>query len=181
MGFLFFLFVLVGWAYLYSRLRRAEDRLNQDQYERERDSEVIAELTRRVWALEKSRPAPPPIPVSHAGPDHRCRRPSYSTRHRLLFRRLSIRPRSQRPRPLPVFAASEVFSRTRAASTNLARPTPRFHGRPGMGSRGRRKLAQQARRAGAGDRHRAAAGLRIHPRRSRSAASPSEWPSALRC
>jgi uncharacterized membrane protein len=63
MGFLFFLFVLVGWAYLYSRMRRVEDRLNQDQYERNRDLETIAELTRRVWVLEKSQTAPaPPIP-----------------------------------------------------------------------------------------------------------------------
>src|SRR5271155_541793 len=59
MGFLLFLFVLAGFAYLYNRLSRAEDRLNQNQYDRYRDSEVIAELTRRVWALEKSQPAPP--------------------------------------------------------------------------------------------------------------------------
>src|SRR5271165_75944 len=63
MGFLFFLSVLVGWAYLYSRLRRAEDRLEQDQYERSRNTDLIAELTRRVWALEKSQTATPPEPV----------------------------------------------------------------------------------------------------------------------
>ena len=51
MGFLFFLFVLVGWAYLYSRLRRAEDRLEQDAAAR-------AELTRRIWDLEQSRSTP---------------------------------------------------------------------------------------------------------------------------
>jgi len=59
MGFLLFLFALVGWAYLYSRLRRAEDRLNQDQYERSRDGERIAQLTRRVWELEKSQAVRP--------------------------------------------------------------------------------------------------------------------------
>src|SRR5580658_5037845 len=52
MGFLLFLFVLVGWAYLYSRLRRAEDRLEQD-------AEARAELTRRIWELERSRTVPP--------------------------------------------------------------------------------------------------------------------------
>jgi uncharacterized membrane protein len=63
MGFLFFLFALVGWAYLYSRMRRVEDRLNENQYEHNRDVETIAELTRRVWALEKSQAAPaPPAP-----------------------------------------------------------------------------------------------------------------------
>ena len=62
MSFLFFVFGLVGWAYLYSRMRRAEDRLNQDQYERNRDSELIAQLTRRVWALEKSQAAPAQAP-----------------------------------------------------------------------------------------------------------------------
>ena len=58
MGFLFFLFVLVGWAYLYSRLRRAEDRLEQDAAAR-------AELTRRIWELERSQTVPPvqtPVP-----------------------------------------------------------------------------------------------------------------------
>ena len=62
MGFLFLLFGLVGWAYLYSRMRRAEDRLNQNQYERNRDSELIAELTRRVWAIQKSQAAPAQAP-----------------------------------------------------------------------------------------------------------------------
>ena len=68
MGFLLFVFALVGWAYLYSRMRRAEDRLNQNQYERSRDSDAIAELTRRVHALEKSQLAPPPIPVVEPKP-----------------------------------------------------------------------------------------------------------------
>lgn len=54
MGFLFFIVVLAGWLYLYSRLRSAEDRLNQEQYERNRDAETIAALTRRVFALERS-------------------------------------------------------------------------------------------------------------------------------
>ena len=54
MGFLLFVLALAGWAYLYSRMRRAEDRLNQNQYERSRDSDAIAELTRRVHELEKS-------------------------------------------------------------------------------------------------------------------------------
>ncbi len=65
MGFLFLLFGLVGWAYLYSRMRRAEDRLNQNQYERNRDSEVIAELTRRVWALEQLAGSPRPHHSCH--------------------------------------------------------------------------------------------------------------------
>src|ERR1700733_7288781 len=60
MGVFLFLLVLVGWIYLYSRLRRTEDRLTQDQYERARESEVIAALTRRVYALEKSQLVPPP-------------------------------------------------------------------------------------------------------------------------
>lgn len=59
MGFLLFVFTLAGWAYLYNRLRNAEDRLNEEQYERSRNSEIIAELTRRVWALEKLPQAPP--------------------------------------------------------------------------------------------------------------------------
>jgi uncharacterized membrane protein len=70
MGFLLFLFVAIGWAYLYSRLRRAEDLLDQEQYAHARDVESIAELTRRVWTLEKSQAAPsqpppftPPPPV----------------------------------------------------------------------------------------------------------------------
>jgi uncharacterized membrane protein len=61
MGFLLFLVALAGWAYLYSRLRRAEDRLNQDQYERNRDTEVIAQLTRRVWTVENSQSVPLPM------------------------------------------------------------------------------------------------------------------------
>ncbi len=68
MGFLFLLIGLVGWAYLYSRMRRAEDRLNQNQYELNRDGEVIAELTRRVWALEKSQAAPAPFIPPPAAP-----------------------------------------------------------------------------------------------------------------
>jgi uncharacterized membrane protein len=68
MVFLLFVFVLVGWAYLYSRMRQAEDRLNQNQYERSRDSDAIAELTRRVYALEKTQAVPPPIPVVEPKP-----------------------------------------------------------------------------------------------------------------
>src|ERR1700733_14647803 len=71
MGFLLFLIVLAGFAYLYNRLSRAEDRLNQNQYDRYRDSEVIAELTRRVWALEKSQPTPTvksPVPPPQVEP-----------------------------------------------------------------------------------------------------------------
>jgi len=59
MGFLLFVFALVAWAYLYNRLRNAEDRLNEEQYERSRNSEIIAELTRRVWALEQAPQTPP--------------------------------------------------------------------------------------------------------------------------
>jgi uncharacterized membrane protein len=66
MGFLFFLIALVGWAYLYSRLRQAEDRLNQEQYERGRAAETIAELTRRVYALEQSQVTPQHAPPAIA-------------------------------------------------------------------------------------------------------------------
>src|SRR5580698_3338809 len=59
MGFLLFVFALVAWAYLYNRLRNAEDRLNEEQYERSRNSEIIAQLTRRVWALEQAPQTPP--------------------------------------------------------------------------------------------------------------------------
>src|SRR5580698_5650265 len=58
MIFLLFIAGLVGWAYLYSRVRQAEDRLTQNQDERGRDSETIAQLTRRVWALEQSQQTP---------------------------------------------------------------------------------------------------------------------------
>ncbi len=51
MGILFFLVALAGWAYLYSRVRRAEDR----------HDEIVAGLTRRIFALEKSQTMPPPV------------------------------------------------------------------------------------------------------------------------
>ena len=92
MGYLFFVVAVVGWAYLYSRLRRAEDRLNQDQYERARDSEVIAELTRRVWALEKSQSAPPPS----AQPEP-LQPPS-----------IVVPQQEPTPQPTPVFAVAEI-------------------------------------------------------------------------
>jgi uncharacterized membrane protein len=63
MIFLLFIAGLVAWAYLYNRLRNAEDRLNEEQYERSRNGEIIAELTRRVWALEKLPQAPPVEPA----------------------------------------------------------------------------------------------------------------------
>src|ERR1700723_2059008 len=103
MSFLFFLLMLVGWAYLYSRLRRAEDRLDQDQYERGGDSEIIAELTRRVYALEKSQPVRRP----------RARGTQVCGTDAGACARIG-RPRA----PL----------RARAAATNLARSTPRIHG-----------------------------------------------------
>jgi uncharacterized membrane protein len=62
MSFLLFIAGLVIWAYLYNRLRNAEDRLNEEQYERSRNGEMIAELTRRVWALEKSQQTTPVEP-----------------------------------------------------------------------------------------------------------------------
>jgi uncharacterized membrane protein len=34
MSFLLFLLVLVGWLYLYSRLRRAEDRIEDESHQR---------------------------------------------------------------------------------------------------------------------------------------------------
>src|ERR1700722_19007742 len=96
MGFLFFLLVLVGWVYLYSRLRRAEDRLDQDKYECWRDSDVIAELTRRVYALEKSQSVPPPVPVV--------------TPVETIVPPPPLEPKPFEPPPLPVpaFAASEL-------------------------------------------------------------------------
>ncbi len=108
MGFLLFLFVLIGFVYLYGRMRRAEerlnqneDRLNQDEYERSRDSEIIAALTHRVWALERSQTAPapptPPPAVTVAPPP-------------------VILPLSQPtpapepvPAPLPIIAMPEIF------------------------------------------------------------------------
>jgi hypothetical protein len=63
MGFLFFIFVLIGLAYLYSRLRRTEDNLQQEIEERKRDNDLIAELTRRVWKLEQSQPPPMEVAI----------------------------------------------------------------------------------------------------------------------
>ncbi len=107
MSFLFFLFMLVGWAYLYTRVRRAEDRLNQDQYDRQRDSDVIAQLTRRVWALEKSQSAPPPIPIPQP-----IETPPPFTPPAAVIVELPpvILPEPQvAPDPAPVFASSELF------------------------------------------------------------------------
>src|SRR5713226_9739125 len=85
MGFLFFLFAVVGWAYLYSRLRRAEDRLNDAQYARARDGERIAELTRRIWTLEKSQNTtvssiPATTPAETLAPPSAPEAPPYSER-----------------------------------------------------------------------------------------------------
>jgi uncharacterized membrane protein len=105
MGFLFFLLALVGWAYLYSRLRRAEDRFNQDQYERGHDSEVIAELTRRVYALEKSQSAPlPPVePKSFEAPA-----PVVFDPPSIVVPALVDSKPEPTPPPVPVFSASEL-------------------------------------------------------------------------
>jgi hypothetical protein len=48
MTFLFFLLALVGWIYLYDRMRRTEDRLDRETQARTHDKDLIAELTRRV-------------------------------------------------------------------------------------------------------------------------------------
>lgn len=58
MGFLFFIFVLVALAFLYSRMRRTEDNLRQEIEARNRDNDLIVELTRRIWKLEQSQPLP---------------------------------------------------------------------------------------------------------------------------
>ena len=60
MMFFIFIVALVGWLYLYTRLRRAEDRLDQETQARTHYEDLIAELTRRVWTLEKSPPTPAP-------------------------------------------------------------------------------------------------------------------------
>ncbi len=119
MGYLFFLVVLVGWAYLYNRLRRAEDRLNQDQYERARDSEVIAELTRRIWTLEKSQPVPPAIPVATTVQKLEAIEPPSA---------VEPAPFEPTPAPMPVLAAS-VLSYESAPP----RPTWRDQLRESMG------------------------------------------------
>lgn len=83
MGFLLFVFTLAGWAYLYNRLRNAEDRLNEEQYERSRNSEIIAELTRRVWAsrnCRKRRRWSRPRRSSRRSPHHSLRFPPWSSR-----------------------------------------------------------------------------------------------------
>jgi uncharacterized membrane protein len=101
MGFLLFVFALVGWAYLYSRMRRAEDRLNRNQYERSRDSDAIAELTRRVHALEKSQLAPPPIPVVEPKP--------FVAPAPVVIDPPSVAVPPPEPPPLPVIPMPEVF------------------------------------------------------------------------
>jgi uncharacterized membrane protein len=108
MGFLFFLFVLVAWAYLFSRLRNAEDRLNQEQFERSRDEETIAELTRRVFALEKSevksQAAPPQVqPKPFEPPPAIVFDPTS-----IVIPALEPTPEPS-PIPEPVFAAPEPF------------------------------------------------------------------------
>ena len=105
MGFLFFLVALAGWAYLYSRLR-SRDRLNEERYER--TNEIVAELTRRVFALEKSQAAAaPPGPASNPS--------NYAPA--LVFDSPSIvpfLPLGATPAPMPVFTAPEVLPRARA-------------------------------------------------------------------
>jgi uncharacterized membrane protein len=51
---LLFLVAFVGWIYLYNRLLRTEDRLEQELQARSHDSDLIAALTRRVWKLEQA-------------------------------------------------------------------------------------------------------------------------------
>ncbi len=108
MTFLLFVAALVGFAYLYGRLNRAEDRLNQTQYEHDRDSELIAGLTQRVWALEKSQAAqPPPVapqPVEPEAPVVFA--PSIAVRPPVHS--LEAAPEAA-PEPLPVIAIPESF------------------------------------------------------------------------
>jgi uncharacterized membrane protein len=91
MGVLFFLFVIVAWAYLYSRLRSAEDRLEQD-------AEARAELTRRIWALEQSQAAPPPPEPAVVPPLIVFEPPP-----------VVVPPPEPEPTPAPVFTTSELF------------------------------------------------------------------------
>jgi uncharacterized membrane protein len=120
MGFLFFVLVLVGWLILYSRLRRAEDRLNDEQYARARDGERIAELTRRIWTLEKSQTATAssradatPVEMLAQGPAPEP--PPYSEPFEppapVVFEPPSVvvPPLDQPPAPVPVFAVPEPF------------------------------------------------------------------------
>jgi len=120
MGFLFILFAFVGWAYLYSRLRRAEDRLNQEQYTRSQDSERIAELTRRIWMLEKSQTAtvssiPAATPVETLVQPRAPEPPLYSEPFEaptpVVFEPASVvvPPSDHPPTPTPVFAAPDLF------------------------------------------------------------------------
>ncbi len=112
MGFLFFLFVLVAGAYLYSRLRRAEDRLNEDQYARARDGELIAELTRRVWALEKSQTTPPPsVPVAAPAPAPQPHAEPFVPPPPPVVEPVSIvvPELDPAPEPTPVFTTSALF------------------------------------------------------------------------
>jgi uncharacterized membrane protein len=120
MGFLFLVLVLVGWLILYSRLRRAENRLNQEQYERSQDGERIADLTRRMWALEKSQTAtvssiPAAMPAETLAPPPAPEPPPYSepfqpSRAVVFEPPSSVVPPPDHPStPEPVFAAPEHF------------------------------------------------------------------------
>jgi hypothetical protein len=114
MGFLFFLFAVVGWAYLYSRLRRAEDRLNDDQYARARDGERIAELTRRIWTLEKSRTAAvSSTPVETLAQPAATEPPPYSEPFEpppsVVFQPPSVVVPPPEPPPVPAPVARELF------------------------------------------------------------------------
>jgi uncharacterized membrane protein len=114
MGFFFFLFALVGGLILWNRLRRAEDRMDQNQYERSRDSELIAELTRRVWALEKSLPTAAPTKVAPLPP---VQPKPFEPPPSVVFDPPSIvvPPVELTPEPppvpvpVPVFASAEIF------------------------------------------------------------------------
>ena len=120
MGFLFFVLVLVGWLILFSRLRRAEDRLNQEQHARSLDGERIAELTRRIWTLEKSQTAtlssiPAATPVEKPAQPPAAEPPPCSEPFEppppLVFEQQSVAvpPLDQPSTPAPVFVAPELF------------------------------------------------------------------------
>src|SRR5581483_287872 len=116
MGFLLlllFLLVIGVWVALSRQLREAEQRLNEQQYERNRQDEQIAELTRRIFELEKlktaalvtepeaepkpvapiSVPLPPPVVLEPAPviPPMPEPEPAFA------------------PSPEPVFTAPEIF------------------------------------------------------------------------
>ena len=111
MGFVFFVLVLVGWLILYSRLRRAENRLDQERYERSQDGERIAHLTRRIWALEKSQTATVPSIPAAMPVEALAKPPAPEVSADVVSEPPSVvfTPPEPQPTPVPVLAAPEHF------------------------------------------------------------------------